>query len=129
MLIGLILQKSIALARKAHLISTKYKENKIIGKESKSMTFTFRVDTKEITQGKYKADKSILYMQQLKGKRSKKTAIQIRYNLIFSGKSNTISSFGRCEWEAIIKMTKVQTGYGCSSKQPCESNQQAIKPI
>ena len=66
--------------RKAHLISAKYKENKIIGKESKSMTLTFRVDTKEITQGKYKEDESILYLQQLNGKRSKKTAIQIRYN-------------------------------------------------
>ena len=50
------------LARKAYLTSTKYKDNKIIGKESKSMTLTFRVDTKEITQGKYKADKPILYM-------------------------------------------------------------------
>ena len=87
----------LALAKKAHLISTKYKENKIIGKESKSMTLTFRVDTKEITKGKYKADKSILYMQQLNGKRSKNTAILIRYNLILSGKSNTLSSFGRCE--------------------------------
>ena len=52
----------------------------IIGKESKSMTLTFRVDTKEITQGKQKADESILYVQQLNGKRSKKTAIQTRYN-------------------------------------------------
>ena len=68
------------LARKAHLISTEYKENKIIGEESKSMALTFRVDTKEITQGKYKSDKSILCMQQLNWKLSKKTATQIRYN-------------------------------------------------
>ena len=36
------------------------------------MTLTFRVDTKEITQGKQKADELILYLQQLKGNVARK---------------------------------------------------------